>query len=96
MQIFRCIFYQKPSKQKLDEKLKDTLANLERKEKVLSEKAEAEYEKAKELSKAKNKRAAMQCLSRKRLYEQQIQQLRCFHQSLRNQMVMLKTISRAS
>ncbi|KAE9448735.1 hypothetical protein C3L33_19365, partial [Rhododendron williamsianum] len=52
-----------------------TLEMLEKKEKVLLKKAAGEVEKAKEFTRAKNKRAAIQCLKRKRLYEQQIEQL---------------------
>ncbi|XLR57993.1 hypothetical protein S83_008665, partial [Arachis hypogaea] len=55
-----------------------TLELLEKKEKVLVKKAVAEVEKVKEFTKAKNKRAAIQCLKRKRLYEQQIEQLANF------------------
>ncbi|KAE9464474.1 hypothetical protein C3L33_03587, partial [Rhododendron williamsianum] len=79
------------------DKLNETLEMLEKKEKVLLKKAAAEVEKAKEYTKAKNKRgiasnlacsrfgwslnphcyvtAAIQCLKRKRLYEQQLSSL---------------------
>ncbi|KAF9662453.1 hypothetical protein SADUNF_Sadunf18G0054800 [Salix dunnii] len=57
------------------DKLNETLEMLEKKEKVLAKKAAAEVEKAKEFTRGKNKRAAIQCLKRKRLYEQQIEQL---------------------
>ncbi|PWA68874.1 snf7 family [Artemisia annua] len=53
-------------------KLSQTLADLEKKEKLLLKKASAEVEKAKAYTKAKNKRAAIQCLKKKKLYEQQI------------------------
>nr|DAD44517.1 TPA_asm: hypothetical protein HUJ06_002747 [Nelumbo nucifera] len=64
------------------DKLNETLEMLEKKEKVLIKKAASEVEKAKEFTRAKNKRAAIQCLKRKRLYEQQIEQL--------GQMIMLE------
>ncbi|KAH9801157.1 vacuolar protein sorting-associated protein 32 [Citrus sinensis] len=89
---------------------------LEKKEKVLLKKASVEVEKAKDYSKAKNKRvfnlmpqqdgsvclvlvvdftyftraAAIQCLKRKRLYEQQIEQLGNFQLRIHDQMIMLE------
>ncbi|KAH0645126.1 hypothetical protein KY284_033010 [Solanum tuberosum] len=67
-----------------------TLEMLEKKEKVLLKKAAAEVEKAKEFTRAKNKRAAIQCLKRKRLYEQQIEQLGNFQLRIHDQMIMLE------
>ncbi|KAI3422890.1 uncharacterized protein J3R85_011627 [Psidium guajava] len=67
-----------------------TLEMLEKKEKVLVKKASQEVEKAKEFTKAKNKRAAIQCLKRKRLYEQQIEQLGNFQLRIHDQMIMLE------
>ncbi|KAJ0089725.1 hypothetical protein Patl1_13404 [Pistacia atlantica] len=72
------------------DKLNETLEMLEKKEKVLLKKASAEVERAKEYSKAKNKRAAIQCLKRKRLYEQQIEQLGNFQLRIHDQMIMLE------
>ncbi|GAB2219696.1 hypothetical protein Droror1_Dr00007333 [Drosera rotundifolia] len=72
------------------DKLNETLELLEKKEKVLSKKAAAEVEKAKEHTRAKNKRAAIQCLKRKRLYEQQIEQLGNFQLRIHDQMIMLE------
>ncbi|MBA0875518.1 hypothetical protein Goshw_006585 [Gossypium schwendimanii] len=72
------------------DKLHETLEMLEKKEKVLLKKASAEVEKAKEFTKAKNKRAAIQCLKRKRLYEQQIEQLGNFQLRIHDQMIMLE------
>ncbi|PPD83506.1 hypothetical protein GOBAR_DD19562 [Gossypium barbadense] len=69
---------------------KMTLEMLEKKEKLLLKKASAEVEKAKEFTKAKNKRAAIQCLKRKRLYEQQIEQLGNFQLRIHDQMIMLE------
>ncbi|KAK8696998.1 hypothetical protein V6N13_113164 [Hibiscus sabdariffa] len=57
------------------DKLNETLEMLEKKEKVLLKKAATEVEKAKEFTRERNKKAAIQCLKRKRLYEQQIEQL---------------------
>uniref|UniRef100_A0A0E0B0G8 Uncharacterized protein n=1 Tax=Oryza glumipatula TaxID=40148 RepID=A0A0E0B0G8_9ORYZ len=67
-----------------------TLDMLEKKEKVLEKKAAAELERAKEFSKAKNKRAAIQSLKRKKLYEQQIEQLGNFQLRIHDQMIMLE------
>ncbi|XP_019175818.1 PREDICTED: vacuolar protein sorting-associated protein 32 homolog 2-like isoform X1 [Ipomoea nil] len=76
------------------EKLNETLEMLEKKEKVLQKKASVEVEKAKEFTRAKNKRvlldSAIQCLKRKRLYEQQIEQLGNFQLRIHDQMIMLE------
>ncbi|CAL9151884.1 unnamed protein product [Musa hybrid cultivar] len=72
------------------DKLNETLAMLEKKEQVLLKKAAAEVEKAKEFTRAKNKRAAIQCLKRKRLYEQQVEQLGNFQLRLHDQIIMLE------
>ncbi|KAI5440106.1 hypothetical protein KIW84_025455, partial [Lathyrus oleraceus] len=53
-------------------------------------KSRAEVEKAKEFTKGKNKKAAIQCLKRKRLYEQQIEQLGNFQLRIHDQMIMLE------
>ncbi|KAL9674712.1 hypothetical protein QQ045_002911 [Rhodiola kirilowii] len=72
------------------DKLSETLEMLEKKEKVLMRKANAEVEKAKEYTKAKNKKAAIQCLKKKRLYEQQVEQLGNFQLRIHDQMIMLE------
>uniref|UniRef100_A0A9I9CJQ3 Vacuolar protein sorting-associated protein 32 homolog 2 n=1 Tax=Cucumis melo TaxID=3656 RepID=A0A9I9CJQ3_CUCME len=83
------------------EKLSETLEMLEKKENVLVKKAAAEVERAKEFTRVKNKResihshcnlfpAAIQCLKRKRLYEQQIEQLGNFQLRIHDQMIMLE------
>ncbi|KAK6120450.1 hypothetical protein DH2020_018696 [Rehmannia glutinosa] len=72
------------------DKLNETLEMLEKKEGVLQKKAFAEVEKAKEYTKAKNKRAAIQCLKRKKLYEEQIGQLANFQLRIHDQMIMLE------
>ncbi|KAK4358449.1 hypothetical protein RND71_020678 [Anisodus tanguticus] len=72
------------------DKLNETLEMLEKKEKVLLKKATAEVERAKEFTRAKNKRAAIQCLKRKRLYEQQVEQLGNFQLRIHDQMILLE------
>ncbi|KAL5728930.1 hypothetical protein ACHQM5_001952 [Ranunculus cassubicifolius] len=72
------------------DKLNETLEMLEKKEKVLLKKSTQEVEKAKEFTRAKNKRAAIQCLKRKRLYEQQVEQLGNFQLRIHDQMIMLE------
>ncbi|CAH8305913.1 unnamed protein product [Eruca vesicaria subsp. sativa] len=71
-------------------KLNETLEMLELKESVLLKKASGEVERAKDFSKVKNKRAAIQCLKRKRLYEQQVEQLGNFQLRIHDQMIMLE------
>ncbi|KAL9247380.1 hypothetical protein vseg_020819 [Gypsophila vaccaria] len=72
------------------DKLSEALEMLEKKEQVLIKKAAGEVEKAKEFTRAKNKRAAIQCLKRKRLYEQQVEQLGNFQLRIHDQMIMLE------
>ncbi|XP_044494936.1 vacuolar protein sorting-associated protein 32 homolog 2-like [Mangifera indica] len=72
------------------DKLNETLEMLEKKEKVLLKKVSVEVERAKEYSRTKNKRAAIKCLKRKRLYEQQIEQLGNFQLRVHDQMIMLE------
>ncbi|GJR58771.1 vacuolar protein sorting-associated protein 32 homolog 2 [Tanacetum coccineum] len=67
-----------------------TLDMLEKKEKVLLKKADAEVERAREFTKAKNKKGAIQCLKRKKLYERQIEQLGNFQLRIHDQMIMLE------
>ncbi|XP_020090794.1 vacuolar protein sorting-associated protein 32 homolog 2-like [Ananas comosus] len=73
------------------EKLTETLRLLEKKEGVLQKKAAAEVEKAKQFTKVKNKKAAIQCLKKKRLYEQQVEQLGNFQLRIHDQMIMLES-----
>ncbi|KNA18108.1 hypothetical protein SOVF_073750 [Spinacia oleracea] len=70
-------------------KLDETLEMLVKKEQVLEKRAAAEVQKAKEFTKAKNKRAAIQCLKRKRLYEQQAEQVGNFQLRIHDQIIML-------
>ncbi|XP_057768356.1 vacuolar protein sorting-associated protein 32 homolog 2-like [Salvia miltiorrhiza] len=72
------------------DKLNETLEMLEKKESLLQKKASAEVEKAKAYTKAKNKRAAIQCLKRKRLYEEQMGQLANFQLRVHDQMILLE------
>ncbi|XP_028770228.1 vacuolar protein sorting-associated protein 32 homolog 2 [Neltuma alba] len=72
------------------DKLNETLEMLEKKENLLAKKVAAEVEKAKEYTRRKNKRAAIQCLKKKRLYEQQIEQLGNFQLRIHDQMIMLE------
>ncbi|KAL7593614.1 hypothetical protein Lser_V15G32717 [Lactuca serriola] len=72
------------------DKLNETLEMLEKKERVLLKKASAEVEKAKDYTRAKNKKAAIQCLKRKKLYEQQVEQLGNFQLRIHDQMIMLE------
>lgn len=72
------------------DKLNETLGMLEKKEVVLQNKIAMEVEKAKEFTRAKNKRAALQCLKRKKLYEVQVEQLGNFQLRIHDQMIMLE------
>lgn len=72
------------------EKLHETLELLEKKERVLQKKVCGEVEKAKEYTRSKNKRAAIQCLKKKKLYESQIEQLGNFQLRLHDQMILLE------
>ncbi|KAK4283918.1 hypothetical protein QN277_000819 [Acacia crassicarpa] len=72
------------------DKLNETLEMLEKKENLLVKKVAGEVEKAKEYTRAKNKRAAIQCLKKKKLYEQQIEQLGNFQLRIHDQMILLE------
>ncbi|GKB06014.1 vacuolar protein sorting-associated protein 32 homolog 2 [Tanacetum coccineum] len=67
-----------------------TLEMLEKKEKVLLKKAGAEVDRAKEYTRAKDKKSAIRCLKRKKLYEQQIEQLGNFQLRIHDQMILLE------
>merc|ERR1719171_1118734 len=69
------------------EKLTETLEMLEKREAHLQKKMVEEMNKAKEYTRQKNKRAALQCLKRRKMYEDQAdtlanQQLRLYDQKL--------------
>ncbi|KAG9443397.1 hypothetical protein H6P81_014737 [Aristolochia fimbriata] len=72
------------------EKLGETLELLEKKETLYLKKITAETEKAKDFSKLKNKKAAIQCLKRKKLYEAQVEQLGNFQLRVHDQMITLE------
>lgn len=63
---------------------------LEKREMLLHKKMAAELEKAKDFNRAKNKRAALQCLKKKKLYEQQIEQLQNQQLKLEEQVITLE------
>ncbi|CAH9143733.1 unnamed protein product [Cuscuta epithymum] len=95
--MFSRIFGNKPNKNAQKEgslttivKLTETLTMLEKKESLLQKKASEEFERAKEFARIKNMRAAKQCLKRKRLYEQQIEQLGNFQLRIHDQMIMIE------
>ncbi|CAM6021033.1 unnamed protein product [Sphagnum balticum] len=72
------------------DKLNETLEMLEKKEKLLQKKIALEIEKARDYTRAKNKRAAIQCLKKKKLYETQVEQLGNFQLRIHDQMIMLE------
>ncbi|BBN14332.1 charged multivesicular body protein 4A/B [Marchantia polymorpha subsp. ruderalis] len=81
---------EEPSTLSTLDKLNETLEMLEKKEKVLQKKIAVEIEKARDYTRAKNKRAAIQCLKKKKLYEVQVEQLGNFQLRIHDQMIMLE------
>ncbi|XP_039165234.1 vacuolar protein sorting-associated protein 32 homolog 1-like, partial [Eucalyptus grandis] len=71
------------------DKLKETLLMLEEKENVLKRKASQELEEAKRATGVNDKKAAIQCLKKKKLCEEQIEQLRNFQLKMYDQMLVL-------
>ena len=67
-----------------------TLSMLEKREALLNKKMALELQKAKEFNRAKNKRAALQCLKKKKLYEQQIENLQNHQLKLEEQVITLE------
>jgi hypothetical protein len=65
--------------------LNEILEMLEKKEKLWQKKIAAEVTKAREYTQAKNKKAAIQCLKRKKLYEVQVEQLGNYQLRLHDQ-----------
>ena len=63
---------------------------LDKRENLLSKKIAQELEKARALNRANNKRGALQCLKRKKLYEQQIESLAQHQLKLQEQVIMLE------
>ncbi|KAI5060508.1 hypothetical protein GOP47_0024928 [Adiantum capillus-veneris] len=72
------------------ERLHESLELLEKKERVLQKKISMETEKAKEYTRLKNKKAAILCLKRKKLYESQVEQIGNFQLRLHDQMILLE------
>ncbi|CAK9871478.1 unnamed protein product [Sphagnum jensenii] len=70
--------------------LNEILEMLEKKEKLWQKKIAAEVTKAREYTQAKNKKAAIQCLKRKKLYEVQVEQLGNYQLRLHDQVIMLE------
>ncbi|KAF5748515.1 vacuolar protein sorting-associated protein 32 2 [Tripterygium wilfordii] len=70
--------------------LNETLVMLEKSEKVLLTKVAEELEKAKQFSALKGRRGALRCLKRKKLYEQQIEQLGNSQLRIHDQMIMFE------
>ncbi|XP_073009002.1 cation/H(+) antiporter 15-like [Typha latifolia] len=73
------------------DQLHETLQMLEKKDHLLQKKISMEVAKAKDYTKAKNKKAAVQCLKKKRLYESQIEQLGNFQLRVHDQLIMLES-----
>ncbi|KAL0885466.1 hypothetical protein Bca101_009448 [Brassica carinata] len=92
--MFTCLFPKRKQKETKTlqtlEKLNETLGMLEKKESLLLKRAAEEVERAKEFTCAKNKRAAMMCLKRKRVYEQQVEQLGNYQLRIHDQMIMIE------
>jgi len=63
---------------------------LEKRENLLAKKIASELDKARALSRQGNKRSALQCLKRKKLYEQQIESLAQHQLKLQEQVIMLE------
>ncbi|KAJ7296128.1 hypothetical protein O6H91_20G019500 [Diphasiastrum complanatum] len=81
---------EQPSTLSTLDKLNATLEMLEKKEKVVQKKIAIEFEKAKDYTRLKKKRAAIACLKRKKLYEVQVQQLGNYQLRVHDQMIMLE------
>ncbi|CAL6415812.1 unnamed protein product [Bathycoccus prasinos] len=72
------------------DKLKDTLEMLDKREALLIKKISTELEKAREFNRSGNKRAALQCLKRKKLYESQCEVVANQQLKLQEQMIVLE------
>jgi len=72
------------------ERLNETLEMLEKREALLQKKMADEIKKAKEYTRLKNKRAALQCLKRKKMYEAQADQLANQQLRIHDQKIMLE------
>ncbi|XP_039120723.1 vacuolar protein sorting-associated protein 32 homolog 2-like [Dioscorea cayenensis subsp. rotundata] len=74
-------------------KLNESLQLLEKKEKTLQKKMDTELVKAREFIRAKNKRAAMHCLKKKKLYEQQIELVGNYQLRIHDQLILIESAS---
>ncbi|KAK1285882.1 hypothetical protein QJS10_CPB20g00014 [Acorus calamus] len=72
------------------QKLNESLELLDKKERFLRKKISAETNRAKDYSKLKNKKAAIQCLKKKKMYEAQVEQLGNFQLRIHDQIIMLE------
>eukprot|EP00246_Nothoceros_aenigmaticus_P016601 TRINITY_DN7696_c0_g2_i1.p1 TRINITY_DN7696_c0_g2~~TRINITY_DN7696_c0_g2_i1.p1 ORF type:complete len:220 (+),score=59.22 TRINITY_DN7696_c0_g2_i1:259-918(+) len=72
------------------DKLNEALETLEKRELLLQRKVILETEKAREATRAKNKKAAIQFLKRKKMFETQIEQLGNYQMRIHDQMIMLE------
>lgn len=72
------------------EQLKDTLSMLEKREALLHKKMAAELGKAREFNRVGKKRSALQCLKKKKLYEQQVDNLQNHQLKLEEQVITLE------
>lgn len=72
------------------DKLNEALESLEKRELLLQRKVIAEVEKAREATRTKNKKAAIQFLKRKKMFEAQIEQLGNYQLRIHDQMIMLE------
>lgn len=73
------------------DQMQATLEMLEKKERLLQKRAEQEVAKAKEYSRAKNKTAALACLKKKKMYEQQAVNLANNQMRIHENILMLET-----
>mmetsp|Transcript_4814 Transcript_4814/g.5607 ORF Transcript_4814/g.5607 Transcript_4814/m.5607 type:complete len:226 (-) Transcript_4814:497-1174(-) len=76
--------------------LKETLSMLEKRETLLQKRAEEELHKAKIFTQQKNKRAALQCLKRKKMYESQADQVANNQLRVHEQIMMLEGATAAT
>lgn len=72
------------------QKLRETLEMLEKREKYLQTKADKEIEQAKGFMQQKNKRSALQCLKRKKIYEAQVDKLGATRFAIEQQVMTLE------
>eukprot|EP00122_Pirum_gemmata_P001191 Pgem_evm1s1064 len=71
-------------------KLRETLENLEKRQEYLEKKMEGEVAQAKKYSAAKNKKAALMCLKRKKQYEDQVNKLAGAQMTVNSQLIAIE------